>query len=816
MKRAMFCSMLTVVLAVAAAAQVTLPNGVTVPKNKMIVFLFAGHSNMAGRVGSGDQNPDDHVWAYGASGHDYWEPCKDRIFNNSSGAGPATPFLKKLKAKYPDYYFGVIQNANTQAGVRWHNGDSNNRYWKGAGRYNELINFAKKLQPNVTIGGLVAMLGLMERNASEANTFADDFVTMVKDMRNDLGLSASQFPVFAQDYEQEACGSFDASSDGARKISQQLSLVPGKLNGNAVIVPTDGIPCPDQCHHFDQSGMNTWTQRAIDLGDQKGYWHWAGPPDTEPPTAPSNLSVTAKDLSQITLSWTASSDEGGIAEYIVYWNSESKKVSGSTTQATITGLEPCTDYSFTAKATDFSGNTSAASSPLATKTECSDDATAPTAPTGLKVSSKTSTTITLSWSASTDNTGVTGYEIFQGSTEVGETTGATSYTVTGLAASTSYTFTVKARDAAGNRSAASNSVTGTTADRTVAQLPLKVNVGGNATSGYAADKAWEGDGDFGYTGTGSSTASSSNAVSGTDDDAVFQSVRYKTFGYKIAVPDGYYAITLLFAEFWRSSEGGREFRAKVEGSEVPGSPVDIYKAVGQNTAHSLTYTTTISDGYIDIAFEAMTSDPMLNGVVVQNADEVAPYTILSPNDGDTFVVGQTLTISYEADVSVVQDANFDISVDNGKVWHNLNDKSVSSSDTDWGTYEVTVPSSINGVSLAGKEAMLRIRDYDEVFVVQMEGTVRIEAGTTDATLPGGSATARHTSVQVKGSRLRIGVAAGEIMTLRVLRLDGSTVYSQQVQGPAPRGVDLRSLGTGLFLLRAKTETSRMTRRVMVR
>jgi hypothetical protein len=91
------------------------------------------------------------------------------------------------------------------------------------------------------------------------------------------------------------------------------------------------------------------------------------------------------------------------------------------------------------------------------------DTTPPSKPTGLAATATTSSSVSLSWAAATDNVGVTGYEVFQGSstTPVATVTG-TSATVGGLAASTAYSFTVKARDAAGNRSAASAAVTATT------------------------------------------------------------------------------------------------------------------------------------------------------------------------------------------------------------------------------------------------------------------------------------------------------------------------------------------------------------------
>jgi hypothetical protein len=89
------------------------------------------------------------------------------------------------------------------------------------------------------------------------------------------------------------------------------------------------------------------------------------------------------------------------------------------------------------------------------------DAQAPSAPGSLRSTGKTSSSVSLAWNASSDNVGVTAYDIYSGSNQVLSVSG-TGATVSGLAASTSYTFTVKARDAAGNVSAASNAVSVTT------------------------------------------------------------------------------------------------------------------------------------------------------------------------------------------------------------------------------------------------------------------------------------------------------------------------------------------------------------------
>lgn len=93
------------------------------------------------------------------------------------------------------------------------------------------------------------------------------------------------------------------------------------------------------------------------------------------------------------------------------------------------------------------------------------DTAAPTAPANVTVSSVTSSSVTLSWQASTDNVGVTGYDVYQGTALAASVTG-TSATIAGLSPNTTYSFKVIAKDAAGNLSPASVSVTATTAEET--------------------------------------------------------------------------------------------------------------------------------------------------------------------------------------------------------------------------------------------------------------------------------------------------------------------------------------------------------------
>ncbi|MEV4623271.1 DUF4832 domain-containing protein [Asanoa sp. NPDC049573] len=182
--------------------------------------------------------------------------------------------------------------------------------------------------------------------------------------------------------------------------------------------------------------------------------------DCAAPSVPSGLAVTGVTNTSVSLSWSAATDNVGVTGYQVFRDGV---LAGSPTGTTFTdtGRSPGQTYQYTVRARDAAGNISGASTAVpGTTSGCAGDCTAPSTPT-LSSPGKTDTTVSLSWTGSTDNVGVTGYEVFRGGTLVGSPTG-TSFTDSGLTASTAYSYTVKARDAAGNRSAASNTVTVTT------------------------------------------------------------------------------------------------------------------------------------------------------------------------------------------------------------------------------------------------------------------------------------------------------------------------------------------------------------------
>ncbi|MFF0173430.1 glycoside hydrolase family 9 protein [Micromonospora profundi] len=234
-------------------------------------------------------------------------------------------------------------------------------------------------------------------------------------------------------------------------------------------------------------------------------------PDTAAPSVPGTPVASAVTSSGLTLTWAASTDTGGsgLAGYEITQSQTGSDAlvlrTATTNTLAVTGLLPERTYQFTVRALDGAGNRSASSAAVSVTTPAgpAPDTTAPTAPGTPVASAVTATGLTLTWAASTDNVGVTGYRVYReaGATDalVGSPTGTTA-AVTGLTASTAYQFYVVAVDAAGNTSAASAPVSVTTAPPPV---------GGTCSVGYVTN-----DWSTGFTATVTITNTGTTALNG--------------------------------------------------------------------------------------------------------------------------------------------------------------------------------------------------------------------------------------------------------------------------------------------------------------
>lgn len=179
--------------------------------------------------------------------------------------------------------------------------------------------------------------------------------------------------------------------------------------------------------------------------------------DTTPPSTPTGLIATPGDT-QVSLTWTASTDNVGVTGYRVYRDTV---LAGSPagTSFVDTGRTNGVEYSYRVSAIDAALNESGQSSAATATPEASGDVTPPSTPTNLQATPG-DTEVGLTWTASTDDVGVTGYRVYRDTVLAASPTG-TSHTDTGRTNGIEYSYTVSAVDAALNESPQTAPVTAT-------------------------------------------------------------------------------------------------------------------------------------------------------------------------------------------------------------------------------------------------------------------------------------------------------------------------------------------------------------------
>jgi len=252
---------------------------------------------------------------------------------------------------------------------------------------------------------------------------------------------------------------------------------------------------------------------TTDLGSTTGPGGVATGSCTAAPSAPAGLTAASTTASGTSLSWNAvaAPSNCSISSYTVYQNGTAIGTTSGTSY-TVSGLSASTTYSFTVKATDSYGSSATSSAVSVTTSAASSCTSVPSAPAGLVASGTTASGTSLSWSAVAAPTScsISGYTVYENGTSIGTTT-STSYVVSGLAASTTYSFTVKATDVAGSSaaSAAASVTTSAASSGTVSLSPSTYNFG---TTTVGTGTAWV---TFTLTNSGSSAVSISNvAISG--------------------------------------------------------------------------------------------------------------------------------------------------------------------------------------------------------------------------------------------------------------------------------------------------------------
>ena len=327
------------------------------------------------------------------------------------------------------------------------------------------------------------------------------------------------------------------------------------------------------------------------------------------PSAPAGLTATASSSNAIGLSWTPVTPPANctISSYSVYGSktsgftpSSSTLIASGVTGTTYsnTGLAASTTYYYVVEAVDADG-TSVADTQASAETSAAPCSAVPAAPTGLSATASSSSAIGLSWTAVTPpaNCTISSYSVYGSktngfapspSTLIASDVAGTTYSNTGLTASTTYYYVVEALDAEGN-SAASAQESATTQAAASGTEIVAIAAGGpaesNASGGdysFVADEDFSGGGDNGaVTATIKLTQPGANAA----PMGVYQYGRAGIFTYTIPglIAGSQYSVLLHFAETYFTAAGGREFNVAINGTTVL-TNLDVYATVGKDAA----------------------------------------------------------------------------------------------------------------------------------------------------------------------------------------------------------------------------------------
>ncbi len=241
------------------------------------------------------------------------------------------------------------------------------------------------------------------------------------------------------------------------------------INGGAATWTPGGTSWSQLSLTFTASGTSVqiyvhgWYGQGAYQADDISLQGQGGGPGV--PGAPSSLTSTGVTTTSISLSWGASS--GTVTGYRVYEGSTQRaQVTGTT--ATISGLGTCTAHTYTVRGYNSTGESANSNAVTVTTSGCTG---VPGAPSSNRITGQTNTSISLAWNASSGT--VTGYRVYEGSTQRAQVTGLTA-TISGLGTCTSHTYTIRAYNASGespNSNAVTGSTTGCTGGNTIQAAP---------------------------------------------------------------------------------------------------------------------------------------------------------------------------------------------------------------------------------------------------------------------------------------------------------------------------------------------------------
>jgi Carbohydrate esterase, sialic acid-specific acetylesterase len=247
-------------------------NGKYVPKEKAVVFIHFGHSNMRGAATTPTSltsyfyDTEDGLWSYKVGFTLAKEPTAPQT--GITSAGPGMAILHSARG-------AVATTSDVQfISVGYGQGSATTVDYQKSGLYYPIfMGWAGQLKGYVTFGAIVIMLGVTDGEhlaAADVPGFPTRVAQIVSDIRSDL--AEPNLPVLFCNYEQNATGQYAITGAYGTVMVPLIEKLPSLIS-NLVLVPTDGIEMQDN-HHFDMQGHKDWAARVISLMQSNNWFPW--------------------------------------------------------------------------------------------------------------------------------------------------------------------------------------------------------------------------------------------------------------------------------------------------------------------------------------------------------------------------------------------------------------------------------------------------------------------------------------------------------------------------------------------------------------
>jgi hypothetical protein len=698
-------------------AQVKLGD-ITVPRDHMIVYIAIGHSNMQSALANlaPDTNvfvgTDPRIWNYNIADqfndgpNHTWIPAKEAIHMRNAGLpecfGPTMPFLKMLLAKLPpDYYLGVVQNAEGRAQLKAHYLNDISTDYK-TNLYSQLRDAVTALDTTVTWGGVYTMIGIMERTDSISSfNFATDMDTFALRMRTLT--KTPNLPLLVTQYEKGATGEYSLSLYYAQEIVRQIDSIPTFVPFSRVI-PTDWMGDSAKYmnvandHHFNPVGQIYWATLASNIYDSAGFFpnHFR---DTVPPGPPSDVSIDSLTCQGAWLSWTAGNDNVGCKGYRIVSPGGIDTIVYST-HALFPVSKDSSSIAFTFRTLDLSSNQSV---PVTVRLSISFSCDIP-APQGLRLVRATTTSLALQWTY--DSSGGD-FLVYIGDS-IAAAVDSPSCMLSNLGANHPYQIKVSFRNSKSLVSPWTTPLACTTKTIQVASVPLYVDLAGPSHGKWVSENLWCDSVSNGMI-EPLSGESAPGGPPATEVDSVMATMFEGEMHYLIRVAREQYNLTLyLFDPFVHAA--ARVFNVSVSGTRPADTVISSPGLVNAAPWSAVVTRSVATDSIIEFSLEKVSSLlPIASGFTVA---KVPPFTLTIP---DTAGIGDTMRIRWVCDTFSVTCAVIYASADSGKSWTMLTPKTIDIKDPSWGRFDWAVPDSLGGQSLNNVPCMVEIADYNKKF-----------------------------------------------------------------------------------------------------